>query len=358
MLTSAHIWSLGRDHADDLQRGAGSSPPRTRGHPARGQQVDTARGSNSISSHGTTVYTSGHVVNWYKEHIKYLSLCLSERMCEKIFFIAPSICRQFCFSQHPPPSPIGQLIGCSWPASRLAKSPPEHSAMSPVCEFNGVFAVAGKSFEKIWEIFKSVYGARGLGEDPDMVLVLVWSWTILDDIVILVHLMRKRQMVLAFFDSKGLIYTDFMPKGRMANVHYITEGLTKFLRVFKQKRPAMAAGDWWFHWDNPTMHTATMGTNWRAARQFKIIQRLPYSPNLAPADFFLIPRVKRKLTSIIFTQETLKKEREGAMTTLLLEHFVTAFWQWNEHCKKVMKVISSCIEKTTNPKMPQLPPFF
>jgi hypothetical protein len=168
--------------------------------------------------------------------------------------------------------------------------------------------------------------------------------------------MRKKQMVLAFF-SKGLIYTDFIPRGRMANAHYITEDLTSFLRVFKQKRPAMAAGDWWFHWDNPTMHTATMGTNWRAARQFKIIKHLPYSLNLAPADFFLIPRVKGELTSITFSQETLKKEREGAMTTLLLEHFVTAFWQWNEHCKKVMKVISSCTEKTTNPNMPQLPPF-
>ncbi len=37
---------------------------------------------------------------------------------------------------------------------------------------------------------------------------------------------RKKQMVLAFFNSKGLIYMNFVPRGRTVNATYIIEALT------------------------------------------------------------------------------------------------------------------------------------
>jgi hypothetical protein len=69
-------------------------------------------------------------------------------------------------------------------------------------------------------------------------------------------------MVLAFFDSKGLIYMNLL------NAIYIVEALGKFLKIFKQKRLEMAAREWWFHWDNASVHTAAMVTDWMAAMQF------------------------------------------------------------------------------------------
>jgi hypothetical protein len=56
-----------------------------------------------------------------------------------------------------------------------------------------------------------------------------------------VHVSRSKQMVLAFFDSKGLIYTNYVPKGTTVNANHIVEALGKFLKVFRQKRPEMAA---------------------------------------------------------------------------------------------------------------------
>ena len=58
-----------------------------------------------------------------------------------------------------------------------------------------------------------------------------------------VQLTRSKQMVLAFFDSKGLIYTNYVPKESTVTASYIVEALGKFLKVFRQKRPEMAAGD-------------------------------------------------------------------------------------------------------------------
>ncbi len=47
--------------------------------------------------------------------------------------------------------------------------------------------------------------------------------------------------MLAFFDSKGLVYANFMTKGKTVNTMYIIEALTRFSRILKEKRSAMMA---------------------------------------------------------------------------------------------------------------------
>ena len=53
-------------------------------------------------------------------------------------------------------------------------------------------------------------------------------------------------MVLAFFDSRGLIYTNIVPRGTPVNAAYIVKALAIFWKKLKEKRPQMAAGDWFF----------------------------------------------------------------------------------------------------------------
>jgi hypothetical protein len=97
----------------------------------------------------------------------------------------------------------------------------------------------------------------------------------------------------------------------------------------KEKRPTMTAGNRWFHWDNLPVHTAAMVTNWMAARRFQIIEHSLYSPDLAPANFFLFPRVKRELACKTLIQETLM-EWEGAVRTLSLADFAMTFrWRYD-----------------------------
>jgi hypothetical protein len=52
-----------------------------------------------------------------------------------------------------------------------------------------------------------------------------------------VHASRTKQMVVAFFDSRGLIYTHIVPRGASINVTYTIKVLGKFLEHFKKKRP-------------------------------------------------------------------------------------------------------------------------
>jgi histone-lysine N-methyltransferase SETMAR len=140
-----------------------------------------------------------------------------------------------------------------------------------------------------------------------------------------VHVTRTKQMVLAFFDSKGLIYTNYMPRGTTVNANYIVEALGTFMKILRKKRPQMVAGDWLFHWDNASVHTAAKVTDWLAARDIKLIEHLPYSPDLAPADYFLFPRVKRELVDLTLTKDSFKKEREGAVRSITAAEFAEAF---------------------------------
>jgi histone-lysine N-methyltransferase SETMAR len=139
---------------------------------------------------------------------------------------------------------------------------------------------------------------------------------------------------------------NFVPRGRTVNSAYIIEALARFLKVLKEKRPTMTAGTWWFHWDNALVHTASMVTNWMAARQFQIIDHPPYSPDLAPANFFLFPSVKRELAGKTVTQGTLKKVLEGAVRTLSAADFAKAFRRWYERCEKCVDIAGRYVEKS------------
>jgi hypothetical protein len=134
-------------------------------------------------------------------------------------------------------------------------------------------------------------------------------------------------------------------RGATVNANYIVDALGKFLKVFKQKRPVMVAGDLWFYLDNAPVHTANMVTDWMAARQIWVFQHQPYLPDLASANFFLFPRVKRELACLALSQETFKKEGEGAVRTLLVADFATPFRRWYECCKKCFNISRSNIEK-------------
>jgi histone-lysine N-methyltransferase SETMAR len=53
-----------------------------------------------------------------------------------------------------------------------------------------------------------------------------------------------------------------------------------------------------------------------AAKGVKMVPHPPYSPDLAPADFFLFPKVKAELAGQTLTQETFKKSWEGVVRSI------------------------------------------
>ena len=74
-----------------------------------------------------------------------------------------------------------------------------------------------------------------------------------------VHATRTKQMVVCFMDQDGLIYTNYVPRGRSVTGAYTIECLKKFLKAFRKKRPVLArSGKWILHWDNAPVHSANI----------------------------------------------------------------------------------------------------
>jgi histone-lysine N-methyltransferase SETMAR len=167
-----------------------------------------------------------------------------------------------------------------------------------------------------------------------------------------VHATRKKQMVLAFFDSKGLIYTNFVPRGRTVNSAYIIEALTHFLKTLKVKRPTMTAGTWWFYWDNTPVHTAAVVTNWMAARRFQIIKHPPYSRDLLPADFFLFPSVKRSWLAKASPSRPTRWSRRGLSETSWRQTSPRPSGAGTSAAKSALTSLADMSRKATNTKCP------
>ena len=54
-------------------------------------------------------------------------------------------------------------------------------------------------------------------------------------------------MVLAFFDTKGIIYTKIVPRGKTADADFMLKTLGRFPKVFRWKRPNLVLVEWHFH---------------------------------------------------------------------------------------------------------------
>jgi len=62
-----------------------------------------------------------------------------------------------------------------------------------------------------------------------------------------VHATREKQMVLAFSDKQGLIYTNTMSRGHTVNAKYIEKVLTLFMRSLWLKCPELTQDQWYLH---------------------------------------------------------------------------------------------------------------
>ena len=73
------------------------------------------------------------------------------------------------------------------------------------------------------------------------------------------------------------------------------------------------------------VHTAKVVQEFLAKKRIKLLSHPPYSPDLAPADYFLFPKLKKELAGITMTQEKFKKEWEGVLRGISREEFAKTF---------------------------------
>ena len=138
--------------------------------------------------------------------------------------------------------------------------------------------------------------------------------------------------MIPFFDSTGMIYMHWVPTGQTVNNEYYVEVLREFRKRFHWKRPALfKSGQWHFHQDNAPVHNSSVVTDYLTKMGIKTVPHRPYSPHLAPCDFWLIPKLRGCHYETI---EEMKKAVMKVIDTLTQEDFHEAFQKFLEQYNK------------------------
>ena len=110
-----------------------------------------------------------------------------------------------------------------------------------------------------------------------------------------------KMMVAIFWDSDGVILTHCIPKGNTVTAALYKDVLQqKFLPAFQKKRPERTSAIV-FHHDNAPPHRAALLQKFFQDNNFELVPHAPYSPDLAPSDFWLFSDYEGHVTwSFIF----------------------------------------------------------
>ena len=104
------------------------------------------------------------------------------------------------------------------------------------------------------------------------------------------------QGFIGFFYWKGIVHHEFLPRGQMVNKQLYQEFLVRVRDAVHTKRPELWENQTWvLHHDNAPAHTSLLIRRYLAKHQTSVVPHPPYSPELAPADSFLFPKLKTTL---------------------------------------------------------------
>ena len=145
-------------------------------------------------------------------------------------------------------------------------------------------------------------------------------------------------MTTVFWDEKGLMLLEFMPQKTAITGQTYANTITALQEAIKEKRRGkLSAGMLLLH-DNAPLH---MSAKSQAAIQqcgFKQLNHPPYSPDLAPSDYFLFRVTKKFLPGKRFS---INEEVKEAITTWFEEQSKDFF---SRGIKSLQQKWAKCIE--------------
>ncbi|PSN48634.1 Mariner Mos1 transposase [Blattella germanica] len=143
------------------------------------------------------------------------------------------------------------------------------------------------------------------------------------------------------WDSDGVILTHCVPRGTtVTGASYQDVLKNKFLPALREK-----AAHVFFHQDNVPAHRAN-ATQQFLRDNFEVIPHAPYSPDLAPSDFWLFPTLKDILRVRTFTSR-------AAIASAIFQWpnktprkaFAAAMQSWCRHCEKCVRLQGDYVKK-------------
>jgi hypothetical protein len=97
-------------------------------------------------------------------------------------------------------------------------------------------------------------------------------------------------MLTVLFDSEGAVHHKFLPQGKTVTKEYYFEVIKCLCEAIRKKRHnAWRSNRWMLHADNVPTHISLLIHQFLVKHKATVIPQPPYSPDLAPADYFHSP---------------------------------------------------------------------
>ena len=148
-----------------------------------------------------------------------------------------------------------------------------------------------------------------------------------------------KRMVAVFFNKFGLVAAVPLQERRTVNaIWYTTVCLPKVFQTLKNQRSGTASRNLrsttsvrgvLLHHDNASSHTAAETLDFLEAEGVQLVTHPPYSPDLAPCDFWLFPKVKEQLRGRRFSSDSEALEAmDAALANLTEDSYKQCFERW------------------------------
>jgi hypothetical protein len=115
-------------------------------------------------------------------------------------------------------------------------------------------------------------------------------------------------------EQTNMVHFEFLEQGRTMKQHYYLEILTRLREAVRRRRPELWPDAWILHHDNALAHDALAVREFWAKTSIMKLDHPSYSPDLAPCDFWLFPKLKTTLKGHRFSDIA---DIQGHATTIL-----------------------------------------
>jgi [histone H3]-lysine36 N-dimethyltransferase SETMAR len=148
---------------------------------------------------------------------------------------------------------------------------------------------------------------------------------------------EPKTMYIIFFRTSGLVHVDAVPWGVTIDTdYYIDNGLAPAFKAIEKQRKACGVKNIKLLHDGAKCHASKRTNNFIEDQGVKLVNHPPYSPDLAPCDFWLFDYLKRNLDS--YEDEiTLTKAVTKLLTDITEKEYRKTFEKWIERMELCIK---------------------
>jgi hypothetical protein len=99
-----------------------------------------------------------------------------------------------------------------------------------------------------------------------------------------------------------------------------------------------ASRNWQLHHNNAPVHSSHLIQSFLAKHSIPVVHQDPYTPDMAPCDFWLFPKLKRPLKGSHFdSSEDIMQNVTKELRSLPEEAFQKCFQKWKERWAKCVE---------------------